>query len=185
MSQNKNKLEKVKIWNPGAAPPGAREDARRPHTWAPPGPHLGPKPCTLSALLVPRSTPSCHQAHTPSLRSGAQRTSGPPRIPPRMPPRLQPSAQGHCWPLTTQSLPPFQLVAQVGDWGSGEGVNSWEAPVSKGSACHYRRPRFNPSVGKIPWRRKWQPLQCSCRENPTDRGAWWATVHGVERAGHH
>ena len=23
------------------------------------------------------------------------------------------------------------------------------------------------------------PLQCSCLENPTDRGAWWATVHGV------
>ena len=23
------------------------------------------------------------------------------------------------------------------------------------------------------------PLQCSCLENPMDRGAWWATVHGV------
>ena len=23
------------------------------------------------------------------------------------------------------------------------------------------------------------PLQCSCLENPTDRGAWRATVHGV------
>ena len=22
------------------------------------------------------------------------------------------------------------------------------------------------------------PLQCSCLENPMDRGAWWATVHG-------
>ena len=22
-------------------------------------------------------------------------------------------------------------------------------------------------------------LQCSCLENPMDRGAWWATVHGV------
>ena len=22
-------------------------------------------------------------------------------------------------------------------------------------------------------------LQYSCLENPTDRGAWWATVHGV------
>ena len=25
------------------------------------------------------------------------------------------------------------------------------------------------------------PLQCSCLENPMDRGAWWATVHGVSR----
>ena len=22
------------------------------------------------------------------------------------------------------------------------------------------------------------PVQCSCLENPMDRGAWWATVHG-------
>ena len=28
------------------------------------------------------------------------------------------------------------------------------------------------------------PLQYSCLENPTDRGAWKATFHGVERAGH-
>ena len=28
------------------------------------------------------------------------------------------------------------------------------------------------------------PLQCSCLENPMDRGAWWATVHGVARVGH-
>ena len=29
------------------------------------------------------------------------------------------------------------------------------------------------------------PLQCSCLENPMDRGAWWATLHGVpKKAGH-
>ena len=26
------------------------------------------------------------------------------------------------------------------------------------------------------------PLQYSCLENPTDRGVWWATVHGVARS---
>ena len=26
------------------------------------------------------------------------------------------------------------------------------------------------------------PLQYSCLENPMDRGAWWATVHGVARS---
>ena len=25
------------------------------------------------------------------------------------------------------------------------------------------------------------PLQCSCLENPMDRGAWWATAHGVKK----
>ena len=27
-------------------------------------------------------------------------------------------------------------------------------------------------------------LQYSCLENPMDRGAWWATLHGVTRVGH-
>ena len=27
-------------------------------------------------------------------------------------------------------------------------------------------------------------LLCSCLENPMDRGAWWATVHGVTRVRH-
>ena len=40
---------------------------------------------------------------------------------------------------------------------------------------------FNPWVRKIPWRRKWHPLQHSCLRNPMDRGAWWATVHGVTK----
>ena len=26
------------------------------------------------------------------------------------------------------------------------------------------------------------PLQCSCFENPMDRGAWWAPVHGVAKS---
>ena len=28
-------------------------------------------------------------------------------------------------------------------------------------------------------------LQYSYLENPMDRGAWWATIHGVARARHH
>ena len=41
------------------------------------------------------------------------------------------------------------------------------------------RDGFNPWVGKIPWRRAWQPLWYSNLENPLDRGTWQATVHGV------
>ena len=36
-----------------------------------------------------------------------------------------------------------------------------------------------PSSGKIPWRRKWQLTPAFLPGNPTDRGAWQATVHGV------
>ena len=31
----------------------------------------------------------------------------------------------------------------------------------------------------LPGERNGNPLQYSCLENPMDRGAWWATVHGV------
>ena len=26
------------------------------------------------------------------------------------------------------------------------------------------------------------PLQCSCLENPMDRGAWWASIYGVTQS---
>ena len=37
-------------------------------------------------------------------------------------------------------------------------------------------------MGKIPWRRKWQPLWYSCLENSKDTGVWWATVHKVAKS---
>ena len=36
-----------------------------------------------------------------------------------------------------------------------------------------------PGLGRSPGEGNGNPLQCSCLENPMDRGAWWATVHGV------
>ena len=43
---------------------------------------------------------------------------------------------------------------------------------------------FDLWVGKIPGEGHGNPLQYSCLENPMDRGAWRATVHGVTRVGH-
>ena len=34
-----------------------------------------------------------------------------------------------------------------------------------------------PGLGRSPGVGNGNPLQYSCLENPTDRGAWWATVH--------
>ena len=48
--------------------------------------------------------------------------------------------------------------------------------------CQCRRGGFNTWVGKIPWRRARQPLQYSCLGKSMDRGAWWATVHGVAQS---
>ena len=33
----------------------------------------------------------------------------------------------------------------------------WASLLAQSSACQYRRPGFDPRVGKMPWRRKWQP----------------------------
>ena len=38
-----------------------------------------------------------------------------------------------------------------------------------------------PGPGKSPGGGHGNPLQYSCLENPMDRGAWWATVHGVTK----
>ena len=39
-----------------------------------------------------------------------------------------------------------------------------------------------PGLGRSPWRRARQPTPYSCLENPMDRGAWQATVHGVAKS---
>ena len=55
---------------------------------------------------------------------------------------------------------------------------------SKELACQHRRLKrceFDPWVGKISWRRAWQPTLYSCLQNLMDRGAWWATILGVTK----
>ena len=37
-------------------------------------------------------------------------------------------------------------------------------------------------LGRCPGVGNGNALQYSCLENPTDRGAWWATVHGVAKS---
>ena len=41
-----------------------------------------------------------------------------------------------------------------------------------------------PGLGRSPGEGDGNSLQYSCLENPTDRGAWQATVHGVTKVGH-
>ena len=38
-----------------------------------------------------------------------------------------------------------------------------------------------PGLGRSLREGKGNPLQYSCLENPRDRGAWWAVVHGVAK----
>ena len=61
------------------------------------------------------------------------------------------------------------------------------ALVVKNPPAHTREVRDIPR-GSVPWYGRspggghGNPLQCSCLQNPMDRGAWWATVHGVAKS---
>ena len=39
-----------------------------------------------------------------------------------------------------------------------------------------------PGLGRYPGEGSGNPFQYSCLKNPMDRGAWWATVHGVTKS---
>ena len=51
--------------------------------------------------------------------------------------------------------------------------------AGKESACNAGDLASIPGLRKFPGEGNGNPLQYSCLENPMDRGAWWATVHGV------
>ena len=51
----------------------------------------------------------------------------------------------------------------------------------KASASKAGDPDSIPGLGRSPGGGKGNPLQYSCLENPMDRGAWWATVHGAAK----
>ena len=53
------------------------------------------------------------------------------------------------------------------------GTDSKESPCSAGDTSPI------PGSGRPPGGGNGSPLQCSCLENPMDRGAWRATVRGV------
>ena len=51
-------------------------------------------------------------------------------------------------------------------------------------ACNAGDPGLIPGSGRSPGEKDGNPLQYSCLENPMDRGAWQATIHGVATVGH-
>ena len=52
----------------------------------------------------------------------------------------------------------------------------------KASACNAGDPGSIPGLGRSPGEENGNWLQYSCLENPTDGGAWWATVHRVAKS---
>ena len=56
------------------------------------------------------------------------------------------------------------------------------AQTVKESACCVGDLGSIPGLGRSPEGGHGNPLQYSCLENLTDRGAWWAAVHGVAKS---
>ena len=63
--------------------------------------------------------------------------------------------------------------------GLPRGSNSKEPPAKVGGM---RSTGSIPGSGRLPGEGHGSPLQYSCLENPTDRGAWRATVPGVTKS---
>ena len=61
-------------------------------------------------------------------------------------------------------------------WGFPDGS------VGKESACKAGDMGSLPGSGRSPTGRNGNPFQYSCLEDPMDRGARWATVHGVTKS---
>ena len=59
----------------------------------------------------------------------------------------------------------------------GKGCSSWgreESDMTEQLHFHFYLSCIGEGNGN--------PLQCSCLENPRDRGAWWAAVYGVAQS---
>ena len=75
--------------------------------------------------------------------------------------------------------------------GVERGLTSWRGfpggavvknlPANAGDTRDERDMRSIPGLGRSPGEGNGNLLQYSCLGNPVDRGAWWATVHGVSR----
>ena len=66
-----------------------------------------------------------------------------------------------------------ELTLSKGDKGFPDGSDSKE------SACNAGDLGSIPGWGRSPEEGNGYVVQYSCLDNPMDRGAWWATVHGV------
>ena len=61
-------------------------------------------------------------------------------------------------------------------------VNEPGGSVGKESACNAGDSGSISGSGRSPGGGNGNPLQYSSLENPMDRGAWWAIVHGVTKS---
>ena len=67
-------------------------------------------------------------------------------------------------------------------WEAGICAKVWMTSDFPSGSDNAGYPGSIPGSGRSPGEGNGTPLQYSCLENPIDRGAWWATVHGVAKS---
>ena len=87
-------------------------------------------------------------------------------------------SSSHVWMWRRQWHPtPVLLPGKSYGWRSLVGCNPWgcqESDTTEQLHFHFSLSCIGEGNGS--------PLQCSCLENPRDRGAWWAAVYGVAQS---
>ena len=58
----------------------------------------------------------------------------------------------------------------------------WASLVAQNPPANAGDMGLIPELGRSPGGENGNPLQCSCLENPMDRGAWWAIVCRVTKS---
>ena len=122
------------------------------------------------------SQPSGPTVYKPFLRgrlgSSHQRPVGSTELPPVAQPNIRFSRLQERFQPNHTSFSRLVVVAQSLSYCSD----------AKESACNVRDPGSVSGSGRSPGERNGYSLQDSCLDNPMDRGAWWATVHGVTKS---
>ena len=86
------------------------------------------------------------------------------------------------WPFVGDLSPESPKEAVWGDGLKHHHLSSTRGGSDgKESACNAGDPGLIPGLGRSP-EGNGNPFQDSCPDNPTDRGAWWAAVHGVAKS---
>ena len=99
-------------------------------------------------------------------------------------------AADHCWSLEKATSPRPVCQYQSNHkrrerhqklslllLGPGQGSSGGFAGEDSTHNAENTGDEFDLLVGKVPWRRHGNSLQCCCLENPKDRGAWQTAVH--------
>ena len=92
------------------------------------------------------------------------------------------------FPVNSSSIIPPPHLKRSRKHMGGSSPKIWTRMSGAGGkelACQcrrHKRRKSDPRVGKVPWRRKRQPIQYSCLGNPVDRGDWQTIIHGAAKS---